>query len=81
MLLAILQAKADIQKIIGVNIAKIRQGKNLTQIALGDLLDIERQSINRIEKGRTNISIHLLYKIACALEVKIENLLEDVFTV
>jgi transcriptional regulator with XRE-family HTH domain len=76
-----LQAKADIQKIIGINIAKIRQSKNLTQIALGDLLDIERQSINRIEKGRTNISIHLLYKIACALEVKIEILFENIYTV
>jgi transcriptional regulator with XRE-family HTH domain len=62
-LLALLQAKEDIQKIMGNNIATIRQSKNLTQIALGDLLDIERQSINRIEKGRTNISIHYYTKL------------------
>ncbi|MBI3719075.1 MAG: helix-turn-helix transcriptional regulator [Sphingobacteriales bacterium] len=45
-------------------------------MALADLLDLERQSINRIEKGRTNISIHLLCKIAEALEVKPEKLLK-----
>ena len=71
-----MQAKKDIQKIIGSNIAKTRQSKNLTQIALGDLLDIERQSVNRIEKGGTNISINLLYRIAFVLEVKIEQLIE-----
>jgi transcriptional regulator with XRE-family HTH domain len=74
----LLQSKVEIQKLLGKNIANARKAKKLTQIALGDLLDLERQSINRIEKGGTNITVYLLIRIAKCLEIKPEILLDFV---
>ncbi len=68
-------SKNDIQIKLGRNIAISRKNNGFTQIALADLLDLERQSINRIEKGGTNISVYLLIKISVVLNVKPEELL------
>ncbi len=71
-----LQSKLEIQKKIGQNIANARKEKYLTQIALADILDKERQSINRIEKGGTNITVYSLLKIANALNIEADVLLK-----
>jgi putative transcriptional regulator len=71
-----LQDKLEIQKKIGANIANIRKQKKITQIELSYILDIDRQSVNRIEKGGTNISVYLLLQIANALNIKPELILE-----
>jgi transcriptional regulator with XRE-family HTH domain len=70
-----LQSKIEIQKKIGENIANARKSKNITQIELSYQLDIDRQSVNRIERGRTNISVYLLLEIAEALGVNPKDLL------
>ncbi len=64
-----LLSKIEIQKRIGENIATARKSKNFTQMELSYQLDIDRQSVNRIEKGRTNISVYLLLEIIEILEV------------
>lgn len=45
--------KEEFQYKLGKQIALLRKRKKLTQSDFGFLLDIEKQSINRIEKGRT----------------------------
>jgi transcriptional regulator with XRE-family HTH domain len=67
----------DIQKIVGTNIKNIRETKNLSQEKLADLSDLDRTYIFSIEKGRRNISIKVLFKIAKALEVSILELVKD----
>lgn len=66
-------AKDKYLKQIGLKIKEIRLSKNLSQTDLAFLLDKDQQSIQRIEKGRVNISIYLLLQICDALEIKMED--------
>ena len=61
--------KEEFQKKLGEHIADLRKQKNLSQTDFGYLLDKDRQTINRIEKGRTNITSYMLRLIAEALEI------------
>ena len=57
-------------------IKELREKRNLTQEALGEKVDVTRQTILFLEKGKYNPSLRLTYKIAKALNSKIE----DVFS-
>jgi putative transcriptional regulator len=62
-------------KKLGQKIREIRKEKNITQIELGYRCNFEQPSIARIEAGRTNPNILTLKKIAEALDVSPEELL------
>lgn len=57
-------------KILGQNIAKYRQRKNLSQEKLAELVDLSREYVTRVERGQKNISLKKLFAIADALDVK-----------
>jgi len=61
--------KQEFQKKLGAHIAKLRKEKNLSQVQFSDLLDKEKQNINRLENGGTNPSSWLVYEIAEVLGV------------
>lgn len=63
--------KSEILKIIGQNVKRIRHDKGLTQVDLVGKIkaQIDTTNISRIEKGRTNATIHTLFRISQALEV------------
>lgn len=67
--------KKDFQKALGNRIRQIREAKNISQTELGNLCDIERSNMNRIEAGNTNPSSYLIYQIAEKLEVEASELL------
>lgn len=67
--------KKDFQKALGNRIRQLREAKNISQTELGNLCDIERSNMNRIEAGNTNPSSFLLYQIAEKLGVKAADLL------
>lgn len=52
---------------IGNLIAQIRQDRGLTQASLAELLDTSQSAVNRIEKGKQNLSLETLGKISDAL--------------
>ena len=60
--------KSEILKLIGQNIKRIRLEKGLTQVDLVGKIEaqIDTTNISRIEQGRTNATIHTLYKISRA---------------
>lgn len=64
----------DYLKIIGTNITKIRKKKGLTTKELGYLCDMEKSNLIPIEKGRINVTISTLVKIAKSLEVDLREL-------
>ena len=66
----------DYLKVVGSNITRIRKKKGLTTKELGYLCDIEKSNLIPIEKGRINVTLSTLVKIATALEVD----LKDLFT-
>lgn len=63
-------------KLIGENIKRIRKSNKLTIVRLGYLCDIEKSNLIPIEKGKINITMKTLIKIARALEVEPKQLLE-----
>ena len=68
--------KSEILKIISENIKRIRVEKGLTQVDLVGKIEaqIDTTNISRIEKGRTNATIHTLYRIRKALEVPLSEI-------
>jgi putative transcriptional regulator len=58
------------------NIKGLRENRNLTQEALAEKVDVTRQTILFLEKGKYNPSLRLAYRIARVLNSKIE----DVFS-
>ncbi len=67
--------KKDFQIALGNRIRQIREAKNISQTELGNLCEIERSNMNRIEAGNTNPTSYLLYVIADKLGVKAAELL------
>ncbi len=67
--------KEDFQKALGNRIRQIREEKNISQTDLGNMCNIERSNMNRIEAGNTNPSSYLLYQIAEKLGVEASELL------
>lgn len=62
---------------LGCKVRKIRTEKKISIEKLSNKSGISYSQLIRIEKGKINTSIYQLYQIACNLEVKIEDFLED----
>lgn len=67
----------EITKALGETIRDLRTKQSLSQENLADLTDLHRTYISSVERGKRNISIRNLEKIAKALKVKISNILEE----
>lgn len=55
----------------------LRADKGWSQAALGEQLNISRQSVNAIETGRYDPSLPLAFKIAKLFGLKIEEIFTD----
>lgn len=57
------------REIIGMMIKTKREEKAISQKALGDLLDVDRQYIWRLENGKINLTVnyldHIIEKLNC----------------
>ena len=69
-------AEADYLIRLGENIKKHRELLGINQSALALRCDTDRQNMSRIEKGKVNISMLTLKKIADALEVPVNSLVD-----
>jgi DNA-binding XRE family transcriptional regulator len=67
-----LPARGGLCEEIGKKIISIRYEQNLSQKALAGKIGISQQLVSRIEKGRENVSLSTLTKLARALGKKIE---------
>lgn len=63
---------------VGKRIQELRVSKGLTQVDLVGKIDgdIDTTNISRIESGRTNPTIYTLFRIAVALDVKLEEIVK-----
>jgi len=59
------------------NLKALRAEKGWSQAALGNQLDISRQSVNAIETGRYDPSLPLAFKIARLFDLTIEDVFID----
>ncbi|WP_017932019.1 helix-turn-helix transcriptional regulator [Robiginitomaculum antarcticum] len=55
----------------------LRGDKGWSQQALGDLLEVSRQSVNAIETGRYDPSLPLAFKIARLFDCTIEDIFKE----
>jgi len=62
--------------LLGQEIAKQRKKQGLTQLDLASLVNMEKPSITRIEKGRTNPTSLTLLKISKVLNIPISKFLK-----
>jgi transcriptional regulator with XRE-family HTH domain len=67
----------NIKEKIGNRIRKLRQDKHLSQEAFADVCELDRTYISSIEKGKRNVSIINLEKIANALNINLSTLFND----
>ncbi len=70
--------KDDLLKLVGNNIKSLRLEKGLSQVDLVGKIEgqIDTTNISRIEAGRTNPTVHTLYRIAIALDVELKDLVK-----
>jgi putative transcriptional regulator len=55
-------------------VKELREKNGYSQAKLGELLGVSRQTVNSLEKGRYNPSIHLAFKISIVFEQTIEEI-------
>ncbi|MFT5789880.1 MAG: putative transcriptional regulator [Shewanella sp.] len=55
----------------------LRAERDWTQADLADKLEVSRQTINAIEKGKYDPSLPLAFKVARLFEIPIEAIFED----
>ncbi|MDI4651223.1 MULTISPECIES: helix-turn-helix transcriptional regulator [Pseudoalteromonas] len=55
----------------------LRAEHNYTQAKLAELLDVSRQTINAIEKGKFDPSLPLAFKAARLFNLSIEEIFQD----
>ncbi|HWY10583.1 MAG TPA: helix-turn-helix transcriptional regulator [Bacteroidia bacterium] len=65
----------DLLKRIGENIVKFRKIKGLTSQDLGYLCDIDKSQLGKIEKGKINVTVKTLIKIANELGISLKELI------
>ena len=63
---------------LGSRIKEKRIEKELTQFELASIIDCEIKSIQRIEKGKMNMSLKILLSLSEALEIAPETLLQNI---
>jgi transcriptional regulator with XRE-family HTH domain len=67
----------DLRKILATNVKKLREKSNLKKEKLSLLLEFDNSYISKLEKGRVNITIDKIQKIADFFEVNIKDLFWD----
>lgn len=71
--------KNNIYDIIRKNIKKYRKEKGLTSAQLAEMVDVSHDFIRQIESTKVayNFSVDTFYKISVALDVKLDDLIQD----
>jgi transcriptional regulator with XRE-family HTH domain len=62
-------------KLIGARIREFRTKKGISQESLAIDCELDYSQINRIELGKVNFGIALIYRIALELEVDVKDLM------
>ena len=67
---------AELSKILGNRIRKLREERNISQQNLAEMCNIEKSNMARIEAGRTNPTLLTMHKISTALQIPLTVLVD-----
>lgn len=65
-------------KVVGDAIAAMRSKKGISQEVLSGLAGIGRTHLSAIERGQRKPTLETLYKLACALDVKMSTIVIEI---
>jgi transcriptional regulator with XRE-family HTH domain len=71
------QPTADIKKIVGLQVKRLRVEAQMSQESLAEQCDIFRTYLSRIENGKANPSITVVAALASALKVSVTELFNE----
>jgi transcriptional regulator with XRE-family HTH domain len=69
-------AEGDLQRIVGLNLARVRHARGLTQEDLADELGFHRTYVGSLERGERNLSLKAVERLADSLRVNPLDLLK-----
>lgn len=69
----------DLEKRFGTKLAYIRKSKQLSQMKLAEIIDMNFNYIGQIERGEANVTIKTIKILADALDVKVKELFDFSF--
>ncbi|MBN2754416.1 MAG: helix-turn-helix transcriptional regulator [Candidatus Goldbacteria bacterium] len=64
----------DIKQKFGIKVRELREKKDISQERLAELAGLDRTYISGIERGKRNVAVVNIEKVAKALGVKIKDL-------
>lgn len=67
----------DMRRLVGLNLARIRKEKGLTQDQFSEVSGFAQQYISALEMGRRNPTVVTLYHLALPLGVKPADFLDE----
>lgn len=73
-----MMGKSDGREALGKNVAAIRLLRGMTQAELAQKAGCSEGFVSRIERGKTGISVLMLFRLCCALECRASELLCDI---
>ena len=62
---------------IGENIKRLREGRNLTQIQLSEMINVTQSMVAQLERGSKTLTVPLGKDIAKALGCKFDDLIAE----
>ncbi|MEV4752640.1 helix-turn-helix transcriptional regulator [Streptosporangium sp. NPDC049248] len=65
---------AELRRQFGLRLRDVREGQGLSQERLGELAEVDRKTINRIENGMYSPRLDNVFQIADALDIPIKEL-------
>ncbi|HJD25385.1 MAG TPA: helix-turn-helix domain-containing protein [Candidatus Blautia intestinipullorum] len=68
------EEKQESLRSIGNRICFFRKNTGMTQAQLASLVDIDYRTLSRYENGNSEMGVNLLFKIAAALHVSVDDL-------
>ena len=70
----------EVDRIIGGQIARLRQEKGLTQAQLAEAIGVANETISRLERGVSIPSLSTIEEISLALNVRLKDLFDFDYT-
>lgn len=71
------KAATEVDQTVGARIAALRKARGLSQTALGDVVGVTFQQIQKYEKGQNRVGASRLQSIAKVLDVPVSTLFSD----
>ncbi|WP_169449991.1 helix-turn-helix domain-containing protein [Marinobacter orientalis] len=71
------EEKHKISVIFGERVRTLRKARGLSQKQISIITRLDRSYIGGVERGERNVSLYNIFKIATALDIKLDELFKD----